>query len=191
MSESSFTHARVSRRAFVGTAIVGVAATVSGCSMFHKPKKLDPSEFRGPVKHAVNDMLEELKRVPNFDKENEKKPVVCFIGVMGESSEEVSKATRAELQKSDAIKLIEKAKMTAALKAAGLRGTEVFIPNQRKKFCAELGESFDYLLSGYVEDVDAHVDPNDEDSKTYVKTVFRLQLLSLETNRTFDFTADI
>lgn len=191
MSTCRVSAERLSRREFVGAAVVGLTALTSGCAMFNKPKTLDPSEYMEPVKKTVAQVLDQLKRAPNFDKENKKKPVVCFIGVIGPSSEDVSKAARAQLQKSEDIKVIEKAKMTAALKSADIRASEVFIPVKRKKFAAELGESFDYLLSGYVEDVEEHVDPNDDNSKTYTKTVFRLSLVDLDTNRTYDFTNDL
>lgn len=200
----------VSRRAFLGAACLCLCAAPTGCAMLHRPKPIDAAVYTTAVSKTTSQALKEIKRqgsieaVLDKDKEKDKdgangetkseskeKPVVCFIGVLGNSAEEISNAARAELDDSAEIKLIGKAKFQAALKECGIRASEVYIPAQRKLFVEQLGESFDYLMAGYVETIEEPIDPNDENSKTYDKTIFRLELVNMETNRKSEFTADL
>ena len=200
-SNSVESSVKLTRRALLAAALFGPVASTFGCAMFNKPKKLDPSLCSRAVSKTTAEAVKEIARVSeldetvqnesNGDKKSSKKPVVCFIGVLGNGAEDVSKAARAELEDAKGIRLIEKSAMTAALKESGIKGSEVYIPAQREKFVDALGEPFDYLLAGFVEDVEEHVDPDDEDSKTIPKTIFRLELVQLETNRKAEFTADL
>lgn len=180
---------RFSRRNFLQAFIASPIILSAGCSIFNKPKELDPSVYQRAVEKTTDNVVKELERLTKIN--NGKKPIVCFIGVLGVSAEAISNATRAKLARRDEIQLIEKSKMTAALKESNIRASEIFIPAQRKLFANALNEPFNFILAGYVEDIEEKIDPNDENSKTIPKTVFRLELFDLDSNKTFEFTEEL
>ena len=180
----------LSRRAFCGAAFVALCAA-QGCAIFHRPKPIEPAVFKPAVSKNVGRAIKEATRLSLLEEEKDEKPTICFIGVLGESADAISTATRDELELSNEIKTIDKNAMKVALKESGIKASEVYIPNKRKLFVESLGESFDYLLAGYVERVEERVDPDDEESATHARTVYRLELVNLETNKKSEFVADL
>jgi|BioPla2DNA2_1021312.scaffolds.fasta_scaffold20007_4 hypothetical protein len=187
-STSGVTSPLCSRRSFICACLVGLTAA-QGCALFRRSKSIDASIYKPAVAKTTSQATEQLSQLSVVN--GGKKPTVCFVGVIGDSASEISLATRAELEKSDKFKLVDKTAMQNALKVADLKATEIFIPTKRAKFTDALGEPFDYILAGYVENIEEPVDPNDEDSKKIAKTIYRLSLFNLDTNRTSDFIADL
>ena len=162
-----------------------------GCAAFRRPKPIEPSVFRPAASKTVKGAVKEMTRLADLEKDKAKKPTVLFIGVLGDNADSISQATREALEDAPEIRTIDKDRMKAALKERGLKPSQVYLPEQRKQFTEALGESFDYLLAGYVEQTDEPIDPNDENSKTYAKTIYRLEVVDMETNKTSQFIADL
>ena len=85
------------------------------------------------------------------------------------------------------------------MKESDVRANNLFIPTERKKFVAALGEPVDYLLAGYVErgivptDGANQSDAQNADANENAKKgkIFKLELVELETNRKFEFVAPL
>ncbi len=178
----------LSRRLFL-VAFFVLSAVAPGCASFGRPKKIDSSAYEPAVAKTTRQVGEEIARLSALNEG--KKPTVCFIGVLGDGSKEVSVETRVKLGKSKDFQTIDEDKMQAAFKKAKIKRSEIFMPQSREKFAEALGEPFDYILAGYVEDREEPVDPDDEESKTIVKTVYRLSLFNLDTNRKTEYIADL
>ena len=190
MTPSSIFFKALTRRGFLAWSGMACAcAYMNGCAVFHRPRKIDASARSRAVESAVGQALKDMTRLANLN--DGKKPLVCFLGVMGEGAEEFSDSVREELARSREIETVSKSDIQAALKEAGVRGTEVYIPAQRKLFTSALGKEFDYLLAGYIEEAEEHVDPDDENSRTIRKMVFRLELVEMSTNKKAEYVEDV
>ena len=104
----------------------------------------------------------------------------------GPNAANLSSATR-ELLEEGNFRLLEKNVVQAALKESGVSPNNVFIPKEREKFVSELGEEVDYFMAGYVEKQE---DEDDEGEKSK-KTVYKLDLVNVATNRKSEFVAEI
>ena len=78
----------------------------------------------------------------------------------------------------------------SGMTAIAVSPSDAVAPAKILKEYADKIESFK-ILAGYVEDREERVDPNDEESKTIPKTVYRLSLFNLETNAKSDFVAEL
>lgn len=150
--------------------------------MFHSS---NPEADRRAADKAAKDALKELEREAKLH--SDKKLVVCFIGVAGGSNAaNLSTATRELLEEGD-FRLLEKSAVQSALKESGVSPNNVFIPREREKFVAELGEDVDYFMAGYVE----KQEEEDDDGKKSKRTVYKLELVNVATNHKSTFVADI
>ena len=188
MNSSSRSYAFFSRRSFLGACLVGLSVA-PGCVSLVGSRKIGAAVYEPAVEKTTRQVGEEITRVSVLNQG--KKPKICFIGVLGDSASDISAATRAKLEKSKDFNVVDEKKMQAAFKKSKISRSDVFRPQSREKFADALGESFDYILAGYVEDREERVDPNDEESKTIPKTVYRLSLFNLETNAKSDFVAEL
>ncbi|MBP5622066.1 MAG: hypothetical protein J6X44_08640 [Thermoguttaceae bacterium] len=188
MNSSGRSYARLSRRSFLGACLVGLSVA-PGCVSLSRPKKIDAAVYEPAVAKTTRQVAEEIARLSVLNEG--KKPKICFIGVLGDSAVPISNATREKLEKSKEFNVVDEKKMQAAFKKSKISRSDVFRPQSREKFADALGESFDYILAGYVEDREERVDPNDEESKTIPKTVYRLSLFNLDTNAKSDFVAEL
>ena len=150
------------------------------------------------VEKATSDALQELQRLTVLN--GKQNATLCFLGVSGKGDlGGLSEAARQQIETSSSFRLLEKSAVQAALKESDVRANNLFIPTERKKFVAALGEPVDYLLAGYVErgtvpNADAN-NPNaqnaDSDENAKKVKVFKLELVELETNRKFEFVAPL
>lgn len=150
------------------------------------------------VEKATSDALQELQRLTVLN--GKQNATVCFLGVSGKGNlGGLSEAARQQIETSSSFRLLEKSAVQAALKESDVRANNLFIPAERKKFVAALGEPVDYLLAGYVEKGSVPNDGannsaaqnNDASENAKKQTVFKLELVELETNRKFEFVAPL
>lgn len=144
------------------------------------------------VEKATADALQELQRLTVLN--GKQNATLCFLGVSGKGDlGGLSEAARQQIETSSSFRLLEKSAVQAALKESDVRANNLFIPAERKKFVAALGEPVDYLLAGYVErgtvpTADAQADASEDAPKV---KIFKLELVELETNRKFEFVAPL
>ncbi|MBP3529852.1 MAG: hypothetical protein J6K25_01540 [Thermoguttaceae bacterium] len=150
------------------------------------------------VEKTTSDALQELQRLTVLN--GKQNATVCFLGVSGKGNlGGLSEAARQQIETSSSFRLLEKSAVQAALKESDVRANNLFIPAERKKFVAALGEPVDYLLAGYVEKGSVPSDGannsaaqnNDASENAKKQTVFKLELVELETNRKFEFVAPL
>ena len=149
------------------------------------------------VEKATADALQELQRLTVLN--GKQNATLCFLGVSGQGAlGGLSEATRQQIETSSSFRLLEKSAVQAALKESDVRANNLFIPTERKKFVAALGEPVDYLLAGYVElgtvptaDANNSGTQNASDEDAPKVKVFKLELVELETNRKFEFVAPL
>ena len=150
------------------------------------------------VEKATADALQELQRLTVLN--GKQNATLCFLGVSGKGDlGGLSEAARQQIETSSSFRLLEKSAVQAALKESDVRANNLFIPAERKKFVAALGEPVDYLLAGYVErgtvppaDANSPNAQNDDSDENAPKVkVFKLELVELETNRKFEFAAPL
>ncbi|MBP3556784.1 MAG: hypothetical protein J6K20_03650 [Thermoguttaceae bacterium] len=150
------------------------------------------------VEKATSEALQELQRLTVLN--GKQNATLCFLGVSGKGDlGGLSEAARQQIETSSSFRLLEKSAVQAALKESDVRANNLFIPAERKKFVAALGEPVDYLLAGYVEKGSVPTDganvsaaQNDEASENAKKVkIFKLELVELETNRKFEFVAPL
>ena len=145
------------------------------------------------VEKATSDALQELQRLTVLN--GKQNATLCFLGVSGKGDlGGLSEAARQQIETSSSFRLLEKSAVQAALKESDVRANNLFIPTERKKFVAALGEPVDYLLAGYVErgtvpTAGAQNADSDEDAPKV--QIFKLELVELETNRKFEFVAPL
>ena len=175
------------RRFLTACACLTVLPLTEGCAMFGGAfHASDPVADRRAADKATRGALDELERCASLN--SDKKLTVCFIGVTGgPNAGDLSNATRERLE-GGSFRLLEKSDVQDALKESGVRANNIFIPNERRKFVEALGEDVDFLLAGYVERVDTDEDEERSRSK---RTVYRLELVEIETNKKSTFTADL
>ena len=173
------------RRFLAAFACLASAPFLGGCAVVEVFHSSDPEADRRAANKATKDALKELEREASLH--SDKKLVVCFIGVAGGgSAANLSAATRERLEQGN-FRLLEKSAVHAALKESGVSPNNVFIPREREKFVAELGEEIDFLMAGYVE----KIVEEDEDGKSIKRTVYRLDLVNVATNRKSEFVVDV
>lgn len=150
------------------------------------------------VEKATANALQELQRLTVLN--GKQNATLCFLGVSGKGDlGGLSEAARQQIETSSSFRLLEKSAVQAALKESDVRANNLFIPTERKKFVAALGEPVDYLLAGYVErGTVPPVDANNTDASNADASengpkvkVFKLELVELETNRKFEFVAPL
>ena len=146
------------------------------------------------VEKATSEALQELQRLTVLN--GKQNATLCFLGVSGKGDQSgLSEAARQQIETGSSFRLLEKSAVQAALKESDVRANNLFIPAERKKFVAALGEPVDYLLAGYVEKgtvPNADANASDAESDNAKKqTVFKLELVELETNRKFEFVAPL
>lgn len=146
------------------------------------------------VEKATSEALQELQRLTVLN--GKQNATLCFLGVSGKGDQSgLSEAARQQIETGSSFRLLEKSAVQAALKESDVRANNLFIPAERKKFVAALGEPVDYLLAGYVEKGTVPTDganASDAESENAKKqTVFKLELVELETNRKFEFVAPL
>ena len=149
------------------------------------------------VEKATSEALQELQRLTVLN--GKQNATLCFLGVSGKGDQSgLSEAARQQIETGSSFRLLEKSAVQAALKESDVRANNLFIPAERKKFVAALGEPVDYLLAGYVErgavptDANNSAAQNGETSENAKKVkLFRLELTELETNRKFEFVAPL
>ncbi len=150
------------------------------------------------VEKATSEALQELQRLTVLN--GKQNATLCFLGVSGKGDQSgLSEAARQQIETSSSFRLLEKSAVQAALKESDVRANNLFIPAERKKFVAALGEPVDYLLAGYVERGSVPTDgannsgaQNGDASENASKTkIFKLELVELETNRKFEFVAPL
>ena len=169
------------------TLAVALNAVEGGCAAFNAFKSVDVGAATRAAENATRDASRELERLSALH--TDRKLSVCFIGVAGGAeASSLSDATRERLGEVKGIKLFDKSTVQEALKESGVRANNVFIPTERAKFVDALGEPVDYLLAGYVEDVDL-----EETAETKGKTqrAYKLELVELETNKKCEFLANL
>ena len=86
---------------------------------------------------------------------------------------------------------MEKSATTAAFKESGVRANNVFIPTERKKFIDALGEDVDFLLAGYIENVNPDEDSDGSEARKGRRVVYKLELVDVESNQKSVFTTDL
>ena len=173
------------RRFLAACACLAGVPFVDGCAVANVFHSSDPEADRRAANKATKDALKELEREASLH--SDKKLVVCFIGVAGGgSAANLSAATRERLEQGN-FRLLEKSAVQSALKESGVSPNNVFIPREREKFVAELGEEIDYLMAGYVE----KIEEEDDDGKKIKRTVYKLDLVNVATNRKSEFVADV
>ena len=144
------------------------------------------------VEKATSEALQELQRLTVLN--GKPNATLCFLGVSGQGDlGGLSEAARQQIETSSSFRLLEKSAVQAALKESDVRANNLFIPAERKKFVAALGEPVDYLLAGYVErgtvpTAGAQADASEDAPKV---KIFKLELVELETNRKFEFVAPL
>ena len=178
-----------SRRKFVIACIcASCASLLPGCATFrHDKVKVD----EGAARKAARDVVDELRRVAELPTYQKKKPTVCFLGVSGGgNSAEISATTRDILSEGN-FRLVEKSATTAAFKESGVRANNVFIPTERKKFIDALGEDVDFLLAGYIENVNPDEDSDGSEARKGRRVVYKLELVDVESNQKSVFTTDL
>ncbi len=150
------------------------------------------------VEKATSEALQELQRLTVLN--GKQNATLCFLGVSGKGDlGGLSEAARQQIETSSSFRLLEKSAVQTALKESDVRANNLFIPAERKKFIAALGEPVDYLLAGYVERGTVPPDgannsaaQNAETSENAKKVkIFKLELVELETNRKFEFVAPL
>lgn len=150
------------------------------------------------VEKATSDALQELQRLTVLN--GKQNATLCFLGVSGKGElGGLSEAARQQIETGSSFRLLEKSAVQAALKESDVRANNLFIPAERKKFVAALGEPVDYLLAGYVEKGVVPTDGanvsaaqnGDASGNAKKQTVFKLELVELETNRKFEFVAPL
>ena len=177
--------------AFVSTALVG-------CFGGKGDSEAVAAVSSPAVEKATSEALQELQRLTVLN--GKQNATLCFLGVSGKGDlGGLSEAARQQIETGSSFRLLEKSAVQTALKESDVRANNLFIPTERKKFVAALGEPVDYLLAGYVErgtvpNADAN-NPNAQnaDSGENAKKVkvFKLELVELETNRKFEFVAPL
>lgn len=144
------------------------------------------------VEKATSEALQELQRLTVLN--GKQNATLCFLGVSGKGDlGGLSEAARQQIEAGSSFRLLEKSAVQAALKESDVRANNLFIPAERKKFVAALGEPVDYLLAGYVErgtvpTAGAQADASEDAPKV---KIFKLELVELETNRKFEFVAPL
>ncbi|MBQ7814083.1 MAG: hypothetical protein IJ387_06270 [Thermoguttaceae bacterium] len=150
------------------------------------------------VEKTTSEALQELQRLTVLN--GKQNATLCFLGVSGKGDQSgLSEAARQQIETGSSFRLLEKSAVQAALKESDVRANNLFIPAERKKFVAALGEPVDYLLAGYVEKGSVPSDGannsaaqnNDASENAKKQTVFKLELVELETNRKFEFVAPL
>ncbi len=178
-----------SRREFLGACLC--ASLLPGCAVFNPFQHDNLQVDEGAARKAARDVVDELRRLSELPTYQKKKPTVCFLGVSGGgNSAEISAMTRDILSEGN-FRLVEKSATTAAFKESGVRANNVFIPTERKKFINALGENVDYLLAGYIEKANPDDEPEDGEARKGRRTVYRLELLDVDSNQKSVFTADL
>ena len=182
------------RRAAVFCFLVALASTtLVGCFGGKNDSNAVAAVSSPAVEKATSDALQELQRLTVLN--GKQNATLCFLGVSGKGDlGGLSEAARQQIETSSSFRLLEKSAVQAALKESDVRANNLFIPAERKKFVAALGEPVDYLLAGYVErgtvpTADAQNADASEDAPK-VK-IFKLELVELETNRKFEFVAPL
>ncbi len=184
---SRFARRRVASALLVGFLVGFLAATFAGCFGGSKDEGERVVAVSSPaVEKTTSSALQELQRLTVLN--GKQNATLCFLGVSGKGDlGGLSEAARQQIETSSSFRLLEKNAVQAALKESDVRANNLFIPTERKKFVAALGEPVDYLLAGYVE-VGAAPNENAESSENAKKTkIFKLELVELETNRKFEF----
>ena len=171
-----------SRRKFVIACIcASCASLLPSCAAFsafrHDKVKVD----EGAARKAARDVVDELRRVAELPTYQKKKPTV---------SAEISATTRDILSEGN-FRLVEKSATTAAFKESGVRANNVFIPTERKKFIDALGEDVDFLLAGYIENVNPDEDSDGSEARKGRRVVYKLELVDVESNQKSVFTTDL
>jgi hypothetical protein len=186
LNRDEIEQAVASRRRFLAScALLAGTPFVGGCAVANMFHSSNPEADRRAADKATKDALKELEHEASLH--SDKKLVVCFIGVTGgPNAANLSSATR-ELLEEGNFRLLEKNVVQAALKESGVSPNNVFIPKEREKFVSELGEEVDYFMAGYVEKQE---DEDDEGEKSK-KTVYKLDLVNVATNRKSEFVAEI
>lgn len=150
------------------------------------------------VEKTTSEALQELQRLTVLN--GKQNATLCFLGVSGKGDQSgLSEAARQQIETGSSFRLLEKSAVQAALKESDVRANNLFIPSERKKFVAALGEPVDYLLAGYVEKGVVPTDGanvsaaqnGDASGNAKKQTVFKLELVELETNRKFEFIAPL
>ncbi len=182
---------RSARRVAAFCVFVGFfATTLAGCFGGKNDGENAVAVSSPAVEKATSSALQELQRLTVLN--GKQNATLCFLGVSGKGDlGGLSEAARQQIEASSSFRLLEKSVVQAALKESDVRANNLFIPTERKKFVAALGEPVDYLLAGYVE-VGAVPTENAESSGNSKKTkIFKLELVELETNRKFEFVAPL
>lgn len=177
--------------AFASTAFVG-------CFGGKNDSKTVAAVSSPAVEKATSEALQELQRLTVLN--GKQNATLCFLGVSGKGDlGGLSEAARQQIETSSSFRLLEKSAVQAALKESDVRANNLFIPAERKKFVAALGEPVDYLLAGYVErgtvptaSANNSAPQNADSSEDAPKVqIFKLELVELETNRKFEFVAPL
>ena len=192
------TRSRFARRVATLLLLGFWAATLVGC-FGGKNDGANVAAVSSPaVEKATSEALQELQRLTVLN--GKQNATLCFLGVSGKGDlGGLSEAARQQIETSSSFRLLEKSAVQTALKESDVSANNLFIPAERKKFVAALGEPVDYLLAGYVEKGSVPTDganvsaaQNDEASENAKKVkIFKLELVELETNRKFEFVAPL
>lgn len=179
--------------------LVGLfATTFAGCFGGKNDGENVAAVSSPAVEQATSEALQELQRLTVLN--GKPNATLCFLGVSGKGDlGGLSEAARQQIETSSSFRLLEKSAVQAALKESDVRANNLFIPTERKKFVDALGEPVDYLLAGYVEKGavpndganNSAAQNNDASESAKKQTVFKLELVELETNRKFEFVAPL
>ncbi len=157
---------------------------------------IDASFSSPAVEQTVSGALADLQRLSTLSENKE--PTICFLGVSGKApgapASAFSAATRRQFESRSSFRTLEKSAVESALKESDVRANNLFIPAERKKFVAALGEPVDFLLTGSLEPgkkADSDDSDGESDSNAATGSIYKLELVDLATNKKYEYVAKL
>lgn len=152
------------------------------------------ASFSSPaIEQTVSEALADLQRLSTLTENKE--PTICFLGVSGKapgaSASAFSAATRRQFESRSSFRTLEKSVVETALKESEVRANNLFIPAERKKFVAALGEPVDFLLTGSLESGKKADSDDDSVSSASAGAIYKLELVDLSTNKKYEYVAKL
>jgi hypothetical protein len=149
----------ISRRSFLGAVFSSSFFLFAGCSLTGRKNHtdslsnspLDDYGLRNTTKKLIvkNDNIEYLRA----DRKEDPESFICFLGITdssGKQMPQINDAIRAQFRESTSYRLVSDEEIDSAVKKAGIKRNDIYIPQERKKFAKALDHPFRYLLSGQV-----------------------------------------
>lgn len=151
-----FRAVRLTRLRLTLLLILMAAYLLGGCSFGSKKADYLPSASPysdGGLQNASRQIIAKLKNDALLNGRKNGAFEICFLGIQGPDGEpiaELGESVRRQIAAAGSFALLDEAAIEKGLKESGVKRNDIYIPENREKLTASLGQSFDYILSGRV-----------------------------------------